>query len=123
MKISKYKNVFAKGCTPDWFEEVFVIKKVKNAVPWTYVISDLNGKEIVGSFYVKDLQKASKKEFRIEFLSKRKGYRLNVKWKEYGNSFNYWINMKNIDSKIKMKNKNKSVFFSTVRRFWWSCER
>ena len=43
VRISKYKNIFAKGCTPNWSEEVFMIKKVKNTVPWTYVISDLNG--------------------------------------------------------------------------------
>ena len=41
-RISKYKNIFAKGYTPNWFEEDFLIKKVKNTVPWTYVISDLN---------------------------------------------------------------------------------
>ena len=51
--ISKYKNIFAKGYTPNWSEEIFVIKKVKNTVPWTYVINDLNGEEIVGKFYEK----------------------------------------------------------------------
>ena len=43
VRISEYKNIFAKGCTPNWSEEVFVIKKVKNTLPWTYVINDLNG--------------------------------------------------------------------------------
>ena len=47
--ISKYKNIFAKGYTQNWSEEVFV----KNTVPWTYVISDTNGKEIIGTFYEK----------------------------------------------------------------------
>ena len=51
VRISKYKNIFAKGYTPNWSEEVFVIKKVKNTVPWTYIISDLKGEEIVGTFY------------------------------------------------------------------------
>ena len=55
--ISKYKNIFAKGYVPNWSKEVFVNKKVKNTVPWTYVISDLKGKEIVGTFYEKELQK------------------------------------------------------------------
>ena len=50
VRISKYKNIFAKGYILNWTEEVFVIKKVKNAVPWTYVISDFKGKEIVGTF-------------------------------------------------------------------------
>ena len=60
-RISKYKNIFANGYTPDWSNEDFVIKKVKNAAPWTYLISDLNGKEITGMFYVKELQKANQK--------------------------------------------------------------
>ena len=50
VRISKYKNTFVKGCVPNWFEEVFVVKKVKNTVPWTYVISDLKGEKIVGTF-------------------------------------------------------------------------
>ena len=57
VRISKYKNIFAKGYTPNWSEEVFVIKEVKNTVPWTYVISDLDGESIVGTFYEKELQK------------------------------------------------------------------
>ena len=65
VRISKYKNIFAKGYTPNWSEEVFVIKKVKNTVPWTYVINDLNGEEIIGTFYEKELQKTNQKEFRI----------------------------------------------------------
>ena len=44
VRSSKYKNIFAKGYAPNWSEEIFVIKKIKNTVPWTYVISDLNGK-------------------------------------------------------------------------------
>ena len=53
VKISKYKNIFAKGYTPNWSEEVFVIKKVKNTVPWTYVVNDLNGEEIMGNHFMK----------------------------------------------------------------------
>ena len=66
VRISKYKNIFTKGYTPNWSEEVFVIKKVKNTVPWTYVINDLNGEEIIGTFYEKELQKTNQEEFRIE---------------------------------------------------------
>ena len=54
VRISKYKNIFPKGYVPNWSEEVFVIEKVENTVLWTYVISDLNGKEIVGTFYEKE---------------------------------------------------------------------
>ena len=65
-------------------------------MPWTYVISDLNGEEIVGSFYEKELQKTNKKEFRIEKMIKRKGNKLYVKWKSYNKSFNSWIDKKNL---------------------------
>ena len=58
VRISKCKNIFAKGYTPNW-SEVFVIKKVKNTVPQTYVINDLNGEEILGTFYEKELQKTN----------------------------------------------------------------
>ena len=51
VRISKYKNIFAKGYVPNWLEEIFVNKKVKNTVPWTYDINDLNNEEIIGSFY------------------------------------------------------------------------
>ena len=50
VRISKYKNIFSKGYTTNWSEEVFVIKKVKNTVSWTHVINDLNREEIVGTF-------------------------------------------------------------------------
>ena len=57
VRISKYNNIFAKAYAPNWSEEVFVIRKVKNTVPWTYVISDLKGEIIVGTLYDKGLQK------------------------------------------------------------------
>ena len=66
VRISKYKNIFAKGYTPNWSEEVFIITKIKNTIPCTYAISDLNGEEITGNFYEKELQKTDQKEFRIE---------------------------------------------------------
>ena len=53
VRISKYKNIFAKYYIPNWSEEVFVIKEIKNTVPWTYIINDLNGEEIIGTFYEK----------------------------------------------------------------------
>ena len=72
VRISKYKNIFAKGYTPNWSDDVFVITKVKNTVPWTYIISELNGKEIIETFYEKELQNTNQKVFRIEKLTKRK---------------------------------------------------
>ena len=76
VRISKYKNIFAKGYTPNWSEEVFAVSKIKNTIPGTYVINDLNGKKITGSFYEKELQKTNEKEFRIEKVLKRKGDKL-----------------------------------------------
>ena len=87
---------FAKGYVPNWSEEIFVINKIKKTVPWSYVISDLNGEEIIGSFYEKELQKTNQKEFGIEKVLKRKDDKLYVKWKGYNNSFNSWINQKDI---------------------------
>ena len=59
VRVSNYKNIFAKGCTPNWSEEVFIISKIKNTVPWTYAINDLNGEQIIGTFYEKELQKTN----------------------------------------------------------------
>ena len=55
VRISKYKNIFAQRYTPNWSEDVFIINKIKNTVPWTYAISDFNDEEITGSFYEKEL--------------------------------------------------------------------
>ena len=85
VRISKYKNIFAKGYTPNWSEEVFIISKIKNTIPWTYVINNLNGEEIIGAFYEKELQKINQKEFRIEKVIKREGNKLYVKWKGCNN--------------------------------------
>ena len=82
VRISKCKNIFAKGYTPNWSEEAFVIKKVKNTVPWTYVINDLNGEEIMGTFYEKELQKTNQEEFRIEKVIKRKGIKCMLNGKD-----------------------------------------
>ena len=62
VRISKYKNIFAKGYIPNWSEEIFLIKKSKNIVPWTYVINDLNGDEITGTFYENELQNGKPKK-------------------------------------------------------------
>ena len=90
VRISNYQNIFAKGYTPNWSEEIFVIKGIKNTVPWTYVINDLNG-----TFYEKELQMTNQQEFKIEKVIKKKGNKLYVKWKGC-NSFNSWINKKDL---------------------------
>ena len=74
-----------------------MIKKVKNTVQWTYVISDRNGNKIVVTFNKKkkkkkkELEKTNQTEFRVEKLIKKKVDKLNVKWKDYDNSFNTCI--------------------------------
>ena len=93
LRISKYKKKFVKGYTPNCSEEVSVIK---NTVPWTYVIEDLNGKKIVGTFYEKEMQMRNQTEFRIEKVIKKKCDELYVKWKGYDNSFNSWIDKKTL---------------------------
>ena len=65
-----------------------MIKTVKNTVPRTYVTNDLNGGEIIGTFYEKELQKTKQQEFRIEKIIRKEGDKLYVKWKGYDSSFN-----------------------------------
>ena len=72
VRISKYKNIFSKGYTENWSEEVFIISKIKSTVPWTYVISDLNGEPITGIFYEKQLQQTNQKEKVISCTSNGK---------------------------------------------------
>ena len=100
VRISKYKNIFAKGYTPNSSEEIFVIKEIKNTLPWTYVINDLNCEKIIGTFYEKELQKIHQQEFRIEKEIKKKKQELRnklyVKWKGYDSPFNSWIDKKDL---------------------------
>ena len=91
VRISRYKNIFSKCYIPNWSQEVLVIIKVKNTVPRTYVISDLNGEVIIGTFYEKELQRTNEKEFRTEKIMKRNSYKLCIKWKGCESSFNSWI--------------------------------
>ena len=90
------KNIFAKVYTPNFSEEVFMIKKVRNTISWTNIISDLKREEIFGTFYENELQKANQKEITIEKVIKRKGNKLYVKWKDYDSSFNSWIDKKDV---------------------------
>ena len=96
-------------------KKVYMIKKVKNSVPWTYVINDLNGEEITGTFYEKELQKTNQKEFRIEKVIKRKGVKLYVKWKGYNNSLNSWIDKKDIVYMSEYFPKRKSFLEENVK--------
>ena len=70
VRISKYKNIFAKVYTPNWSEEIFVIKEIKNTITWTAVMNDPNSEEIIGTFYEKEVQKIDQLEFRIEKVTR-----------------------------------------------------
>ena len=91
VRISKYRKRSAKGYVPSWSETVYVTKKIKNTVIRKYLIESLNGEEVIGTFYKKELQKANKKGFRMEKIIKRKGNKLYVKWKGFDDYFNSWI--------------------------------
>ena len=77
LEISKYKNVFPKDYIPNWSKEIFLIKKVKNALPWAYLTNERNGKE--------NQKNQKKKKSRIENVIKRKADKLYIKWKGYNN--------------------------------------
>ena len=88
-------NTFLQKVTlPICLKKFLWLKKLKKTIPWTNVINDLNGEEIVGTFYEKDLQKTNQKELRIEKVIKRKGDQLYAKSKGYESSFNSWIEKK-----------------------------
>ena len=72
VRISKYKNIFAKGYIPNWSEEIFGISQIKNTIPWTYVLNDLMVEEIIRTFYENELQGTSQKEFRIKKVLKKR---------------------------------------------------
>ena len=95
-KYQNKKNFLQKVTLQLSLKKVFLIKKVKNTVPWTYVINDLNSEEIFRTFYEKELQRTNQREFRIEKVVKKKGDTLFVKWKGYSNSFDSWIDKKDI---------------------------
>ena len=97
LEFQSMKTILLKDMLLIGQKKVFVISKIKNTVPWTYyAIIDLNGEEIFGPFYEKELQKSSQKEFRIEKVIKEKEDKIYVKWKGYDNSFNNWIDKKDI---------------------------
>ena len=94
VRILKYKRILYKRLHSKLVWSSFYDKKDKNTVPWTYVISDLNGEEIVGTFYEKELQKTNQTEIRAEKVLKREEAKLYVKCKGYDNSFNSLLNKK-----------------------------
>jgi hypothetical protein len=91
VRITKKKNIFEKGYTPRWTEEVFTVSQVQYTDPPTYKITDGNGEEIQGSFYEQELQKTTQEIFRIEKVIRKRGKKSLVKWLGYPDSFNSWV--------------------------------
>ena len=100
VRISKYKRIlFDKGYTPNWTEEIFLISKVLNTIPYTYEITDLKGELISGTFYEQELLKTNQNKFRIKKVI-RKDYKKKmayVKWSGYGNDFNSWVPLEDLE--------------------------
>ena len=99
VRITKNKRkVFDKGYTPNWTEEIFIIDNIFSTKPVTYKIVDLMGKEIKGTFYEQELQKAKQQTFRIEKIIRRdnKKKMALVKWSGYPDKFNSWVSLKDL---------------------------
>ena len=96
LRISKYKIMFLKVALQIGQKKIFVIKKVKNTVPWTYVIENLYGEEITWTFYEKELQNTNQVEFRIEKVIRENGDKLRAKSRGYDNLFDRWTDKKGI---------------------------
>ena len=96
VRISKYKNIFANVFTLNCSEEVFVIKKVKKLCQGHMLLMIFMEKNFFERFTKKNCKKINQKEFRIEKVIKRKDDKLCVKWKGHNNSFNSWIDKKDI---------------------------
>jgi hypothetical protein len=91
VRITKKKNIFEKGYTPRWTEEIFTISTIQYTDPPTYKITDANDEEIQGSFYEQELQKSTQEIFRIEKIIRKRGNKSLVKWSGYSDSFNSWV--------------------------------
>ena len=96
VRIAKKKTIFDKGYTPRWTEEVFSISQVQYTDPPTYTITDTNGEEVRGTFYEQELQKTTQEIFRIEKVIKTRGNKSLVKWFGYPDSFNSWVDNKDL---------------------------
>ena len=100
VRISKFKrNLFNKGFTPNWTEEIFVIDEILKTKLVTYHLVDLQGEAMMGSFYEQELQRSSQEIFRIEkvILCDNKQKLALVKWRGYPDKFNSWISLSELN--------------------------
>ncbi|XP_065674016.1 uncharacterized protein LOC136090965 [Hydra vulgaris] len=96
VRITKKKTTFEKGYTPRWTEEVLTISQIQYIDPPTYKITDKNGEEIQGTFYEQELQKTNQKILRIEKVIRKLKNKSLVKWYGYPESFNSWVDNKEL---------------------------
>ncbi|XP_066596505.1 uncharacterized protein [Prorops nasuta] len=97
VRISKYKNVFAKGYTANWTIEIFQVTKVQRTNPATYLLKDFHGKDIYGGFYEYELLKtANPNVYLVEKVLRKKGNKVYVKWLGMDKTHNSWINKNNV---------------------------
>ena len=96
VRITKKKSIFDKSYTPRWTEEVFTVSQIQYTDPPTYKITDDNGEEIRGTFYEQELQKTTQEIFRIEKIIRKRGNKSLVKWLGYPESFNSWVDNKDL---------------------------
>jgi len=101
VRISRTKAVFEKGYLPNWSEAIYEITEVKPTNPFTYILKDMNGEPIAGSFYTEELQKTNQEVYRIEKIIRKK--KINgiehglVKWLGYNDKFNEWKPLSEIE--------------------------
>ena len=95
VRILKKKGLFEKGFTQNW-TEVLTVSKIQRTNPVTYKITDYNDEEVQGTFHEHELQKTSQEVYRIEKIVKKGKTRSLVKWKGYPESFNSWVDNKDL---------------------------
>ena len=93
VRISKYKQIFEKGCTPNWTTEIFTIVKLLPIIPYTYKLKDYQNKPLGGCFYEQELLKAKITDiYLIQKIVRRKRNKVLVKWLGFDDSHNTWEN-------------------------------
>ena len=96
VRITKKKTIFDKGHMPRWTEEIFRISQAQHTDPPTHKISDTKGEEIQGAFYEQELQRTTQEVFTIEKVIRRRGNKSLVKWLGYPDSFDSWVDNKDL---------------------------
>ncbi|XP_065667194.1 uncharacterized protein LOC136087685 [Hydra vulgaris] len=108
------KPKFSIGYTPRWTEEVFTVSQIQFKDPPTYKITDDNSEEIQGTFYEHEMQKTDQNIFRIEKVIRKLKNKSFLKWYEYPDSFNSWVDNKELIKMIEMAYENIDKFIVDI---------